>query len=84
MSEERVRIKKMVKWAEFVSILETTGGSLVFLFVLLLVLFGMSKWGFPSAESQIPIVVGAALGILKGSVMSKKKDDDDGNGPQIL
>ena len=67
MSDEKVRIKKMVKWAEFVAILETTGGSLVFLSVLLLVLFGMLKWGFQSAETQIPIVVGAALGILKVS-----------------
>lgn len=83
MPEERLRIRKMIKWAEFVSILETTGGSLVFLFTLLLVLFGMLKWGFLGAEAQIPIVIGAALGILKGSVMSKQKDDD-GNGPQVL
>lgn len=77
MSEEQIsvlKVRKMVKWAEFVSTLETSGGQLVFLLALLILLFMFSKLGFQAAESQIPIVVGAAIGILNGKMRSKRDD----------
>lgn len=74
MYEEKPKVKKMVKWSEFVASLETTGGAIVSLFTLLVLLFVFSKLGFTGADSQIPIVVGAVLGIVSGKQLSDKKN----------
>jgi xanthine/uracil permease len=67
--------KRMNMWEKFVSSFESTGGALIYLLVLLVILFVFQKFGV-NVESQIPVVIGAAIGILHNKYTSKKEMDE--------
>ena len=64
---------KMELWSKFLKTLETEGGSIITL-VLLILLFAFFKWiGFKDADSQIIFILGALVGLLKGKTEKEKE-----------
>jgi len=76
MEEMQKKKKRMNMWEKFVASFETTGGALIYLLVLLMILFIFQKFGV-NVESQIPVVIGAAIGILHNKYTSKEKKEMD-------
>ena len=63
----------MKKWYEFIQILETEGGAIFVLFMLILLFCSLAIFsGMEEAKAQIPIILGALIGILKGKVMGDR------------
>jgi hypothetical protein len=57
----------MKRWSEFLQSIETEGGSILIL-ILLIVMFSLFvKMGFKDAESQVYFILGALVGLLKGN-----------------
>jgi hypothetical protein len=89
----KIKLKDMKytrRWYEFLRSLETEGGSVVVLILLILVFVVLAKIGINDAAAQIPIILGAILGILKGMNNTKERrsdseqSDDDDNEPKLL
>lgn len=57
----------MKRWVRFLKSIETEGGSILVL-ILLIVMFSLFvKLGFKDAESQVYFILGALVGLLKGN-----------------
>lgn len=80
----------MRKWYEFLRSLETEGGAIVVLTLLILLFVVLSKFGIVAAEQQIPILLGAILGLLKGLGDNfkdrhfDKGENDNDSKPKVL
>ena len=58
----------MRKWFDFLKSLETEGGSIVILFVLVIMFSAFVKMEFfKDAESQLYFILGALVSLLKGN-----------------
>lgn len=73
--EEIAEYRYMRKWYEFLRTLETEGGSILVLFVILLLFFVPSLYGFVWAKEHVVLILGAILGLLKSNMKTTKKDE---------
>lgn len=73
MAKKILNIFHMKKWYEFIQILETEGGAIFVLFVLILLFCALALCGMDDAKAQIPIILGALIGILKGKMGNNDK-----------
>lgn len=63
----------METWKQFLKTLETEGGT-IFVLILLIMIFAFFRYiGFKDAESQIIFILGALVGPLKGRVDKEKE-----------
>jgi hypothetical protein len=60
-------------WFRFLKSLESEGGSIVVLVVLIGIVAGLHFLGFRDADSQITFVLGALVGLLKGRIEKEKE-----------
>ena len=66
----------MSSWFKFLRSIESEGGSLIILILLILVFAALVKLGFKDAESQIYFILGALVGLLKGKHQDKDPNQD--------
>lgn len=70
--EEIEEYRHMRKWYEFLRTLETEGGSILVLFLILIIFFVPSLYGFVWAKEHMVLILGAILGLLKSNVKTEK------------
>lgn len=63
-------------WAKFLQTIETEGGQIFVLLLLILMFAGFVKLGFKDAESQLYFILGALVGILKAGKSQVDKDEN--------
>jgi hypothetical protein len=73
--KEIAEFRHMRKWYEFLRTLETEGGAVVVLMMILVLFFVPSLYGFVWAKEHMVLILGAILGLLKSNVKTEKKDD---------
>jgi hypothetical protein len=56
----------MKSWFDFVKSIESEGGSVLILILLIILFAAFVKLGFKDAESQLYFILGALVGLLKG------------------
>ena len=77
-SQKQIKHKtKMELWGKFLRSLETEGGSIMILILLIMIFAFFRFLGFKDAESQIIFILGALVGLLKGRVDKEKEKDKE-------
>lgn len=66
---------KMDSWRQFLKTLETEGGSIIILILLILIFAFFRHIGFKDAESQMIFILGALVGLLKGRIEKDKEKE---------
>jgi hypothetical protein len=56
----------MNNWFKFLRSIESEGGSVLILILLIIMFAAFVKLGFKDAESQLYFILGALVGLLKG------------------
>lgn len=70
--------KKMESWYNFLRSLETDGGAIVVLLILILVFAVLVKLEFKDAESQMYFILGALVSFLKGKLQQSEDKNQNG------
>ena len=66
----------MSSWFKFLRSIESEGGSVFILVLLILIFAGFVKLGFKDAESQLYFILGALVGLLKGKHQDPNQDKE--------
>ena len=71
------------KIASFIEALNSPGGAILVLYSLIILFAVMSHYNIDKAVDQIPLILGALIGIITGKFISKKSDNDGTEKEQI-
>jgi len=63
--------------SSFVESLNSPGGAILVLYSLIILFAVMSHFDIDKAVDQIPLILGALIGIITGKHLSQKKSDND-------